>query len=329
MAGPPSGESIRSAVGEHYGLGLTRLARLALGQDDLACRYRGETAEDTAWFLKLRRGGMQQVALLAPRSLADQGVRQAVAPARTRSQALSVAVDGWTLGLYPFIEGSPAADCPLAEGHWRAYGAAVRAIHASPLAPALMCKLDQETFCSPSIEIVRALDARIAVEPAMDAVAAEAAAFWRNRRGQILALVDRLEALGARLRAAPPPLVLCHADVHLRNVLVDAEDRLWIVDWDDVRLAAKECDLFMGLGGIAGARAGSPEADWFLEGYGDATVDPTALAYYRCLRAVEDIGVNGEQIMRRPNVLEDERRTAFQRLQALFAPGKIVAVAGS
>lgn len=37
--------------------------------------------------------------------------------------------------------------------------------------------------------------------------------------------------------------VLCHADFHDANLLIDPTGRLFIVDWDEIILAPKERDL--------------------------------------------------------------------------------------
>lgn len=47
----------------------------------------------------------------------------------------------------------------------------------------------------------------------------------------------------ARLDAAPTPLVLCHHDLHAENLLFDADDRLWLVDWEYAGLNDPVFDL--------------------------------------------------------------------------------------
>jgi spectinomycin phosphotransferase len=184
-----------------------------------------------------------------------------------------------------------------------------------------------ERFTSRWPDLIRALDARIARRTFTHPIEREWAAFWHARRADIWALVERLETLGRRLRTARPPLVLCHADAHHNNVLIDGDDRLWLVDWDDALLAPKECDLMMGVGGLSGAIVGPREEAWFLWGYGPTSIDPLALAYYRYLRAVGDLATNGEQAWLLPGVGEAVRAEALQRARRLFAPGNIVSLA--
>ena len=328
-------DRIVASVGRHYGLRLTTLAFLPLGQDALAWSYRGTTADAAAYFVKLRLGVTNQAGLHVPRYLADHGVPQVVAPIATRTDRLWCDVDGFTLMLYPFIKGSTGMDHGLQEQHWVSYGAALREIHSTSIAPELARHLTREPFTStvastwPGVsrwtDVVRALDALIAKGALTEPFERDLAAFWQGKRAEIEALVDRFETLGQLLRSNSPALVLCHSDIHPNNVLIDREDRFWIVDWDDALLAPKECDLMFGVGGLGNYPAGPREQAWFLRGSGSPAIDPVALAYYRCLRAVGDIGANGEQVMLM-SAGEATRRNALRRMMKLFEPGSIVSL---
>jgi len=327
MLEPPDlpDDRIVAAVRRHYGFALTTLAFLPLGADVWSWSFRAVTA-DATYFLKLRQGAVREATLRVPRSLVDQGVPRTVAPLPTRDQQLWVEVDGFTLALYPFVDGTTGMARGLEERHWRTFGAALRAMHDTPLAPDLVPLVPCETFATGPGDAVRALDAHIDARTFTDPVERDLAAFWRRRRAEVMALVARFGALGQQLRAAPPPLVLCHADVHPNNVLVDTDDRLWIVDWDDTMLAPKECDLMMGVGGLGNYPAGPREAGWFLSGYGGTEVDLVALAYYRHGRALGDIYADGEQVLL-PGASEATKRDGLQRMEKLFAPGYIVSLA--
>jgi spectinomycin phosphotransferase len=328
MLEPPDlpDERIVAAVRRHYGLELTTLAFLPLGADVRSWAFRARTA-DATYFLKLRQGVVREATLRVPRFLVDQGVSQIVAPLPTRAQRLWVEVAGFTLALYPFIDGPTGLAQGLAEHHWRTFGAALRAMHDTPLVPDLAPLVPRESFTTGLSDAVRALDAQIDAQPVTDASARDLAALWQRRRAEIRALLDRFESLSRQMRAQRPPLVLCHADVHPNNVLIDPDDQLWIVDWDDTQLAPKECDLMMGVGGLGHYPAGPREAGWFLAGYGSAAIDPVALAYYRHVRALGDIGANGEQVLQLPGASEATKRDGLQRMELLFAPGYIVSLA--
>jgi spectinomycin phosphotransferase len=215
----------------------------------------------------------------------------------------------------------------MSERHWVIYGAALRAMHDTPLTVDLAEVVPAETFTARWTAAVRALDTARARWIGVDSVEGDVAALWQDQHAEIGALVERLETLGRRLRAARPSLVLCHGDVHHNNVLIDTDDRFWMIDWDDTRLAPKECDLMMGVGGLNATYAGPREETWFLRGYGPTTIDPIALAYYRHLRAVGDLAEYGEQVWLLQGASEATKRNALERTTRLFAPGSIVTLA--
>lgn len=63
---------------------------------------------------------------------------------------------------------------------------------------------------------------------------------YRSRIAQELVTLERVAREAARLDA---PRVLCHADVHGGNLILDAAGALWLFDWDGARLAPCEQDL--------------------------------------------------------------------------------------
>lgn len=329
MLEPPdlADDLIIAAVRTGYDIPVTALSFLPIGCDSSAWAYRLETADGAAYFLKVRRGHASLSGLLVPRYLHDRGVTQVVAPIPTSAQALSVDLGEYTVIVYPFIDGATGTDRGLDERHWITYGAVLRQIHTTVVAPDLARRTKRETFTPVCSGGVRRLDAHISARTFSDPIERELAAFWRGRATEIRTLADQAEILGRRLRATAPPLVLCHADIHTWNILIDTEDRLWIVDWDEAILAPKECDLMFVVGGLGRRLVGPREEVWFRAGYGDAAIDPLALAYYRHFRAVDEIGAFGEQVLLTPAVGEATKRDALQLMISLFDPGNIVALA--
>lgn len=329
MLEPPdlADDRILAAVREHYDIPMTALTFLPLGKDYAAWAYRAQSAEGAAIFLKLRSGPSRPAALTVPRTLRDRGLTQIVAPIPTHSRALSVQLDGYTLILYPFIDGAMARDRGMQEHHWVTLGAVLERVHAAPLSPDLAQSLRRETFIPAGRDAVQRIEAHLASHTPADPIERELASFWHTRQAEIRSLVERAESLGGRLRATDPPLVLCHADIHTWNVLIDAEDHLWIIDWDETFLAPKERDLMFVVGGIAAGLVQPHEEAWFRAGYGSTTIDPLALAYERYNWAVEEIGSFGEQVFLTPDTGQATKRDAADLFMSVFAPGNIVSFA--
>ncbi len=320
--------TIVEALRAHYAISITSLAFLPLGDDSGSAAYRVQAVDGATYFLKVRTGARFGLPSLAvPRYFHDLGVPHIIAPLPTIAGVLWVGVDGLALSLYPFLDGRMGADGGLSEQHWRALGAALKQVHGDPLTPELRQILPRETF----IPIRRGLMADLEVAIAGQALASpeerELAAFWRSRQDEIHPLVERADALASQLRQASAPQVVCHADLHTWNVLLGAAGELWLVDWDETILAPKERDLMFVVGGIGSGLVSLRETACFLQGYGDAAIDPWALAYYRYAWAVQDMAAYAERVFFMPELGVETRREAVQHFMGLFEPGNIVSIA--
>ncbi len=335
MREPPDipSEAILTSIRTSYGIPTTYLEFLPIGHDSSAWVYRSDASDGTAYFLKVRRGAVYEPGLVVPRYLHDHGPVCVTAPLPTTDGVLWTKLGKFALILYPFIEGRTGTDARLTEDQWVAFGAAVKQIHTTPLTPDILGALERESYAPKWDDIlqewdaVRRLDDHISAASFADPIEHELAAFWRARSTEIRALVDRAEDLGKKLRMASLEPVLCHADLHTWNVLIDTEHRLWIVDWDEAILAPKERDLMFVVGGISRSLIGPREEELFFRGYGETAIDPLALAYYRYAWAVQDIGGYAQQVFSRPDLGAVTKRAAVEICMSLFEPGEIVELA--
>ena len=310
-----------------YGLAVVELAFLPLGHDASAWVYRVRAADGGTYFLKARLGAINEAGLAVPRALHDRGGAQVVAPLPTTTGALWTDAGDYALILYPFVAGTTGMERGMTAQQWTDYGATLRRVHDTAVAPHLAPLLRRETFAPPGAGMVRRLDTHIGARTFDDPGASALASFWRERREDIRVLLERAEGLGRRLGQAAPPFVLCHADIHTANVLVDANGQVWFVDWDETVLAPRERDLMFVVGGISSELVGPREEAHFFQGYGATTIDPLALAYYRYAWAVGDIGAFGEEVFFRPDLGSITKRAAADLFMGLFSPGAIVALA--
>lgn len=331
MREPPvdlSADTLAAAVRTHYGLAVTTVGFLPLGHDSSAWVYRVQAQDGAAYFLKVRQGVTNAAGLLVPRYLHAHGIAPVVAPLPDVRGALWAQVAGYALILYPFIAGATGMAQGLSEAQWIAYGTILRRIHSTVIAPELARALRRETFVPAGAATVREVDRHIGARRWADPLAQEVAALWRERGAVIRTLVSRAEELGAHLARTAPPCVLCHADIHTDNVLLGADGRVWIVDWDETVLAPKERDLMFAVGGgISRALVGEREEALFLRGYGATPLDPRALSYYRYAWAVNDIGAFAAEVVGRPDLGAVSKQTALDIFKRLFQPGEIVALA--
>jgi spectinomycin phosphotransferase len=319
-------ERLQEVLRAEYGLDASSVTFLPLGADINTAVYRA-TAGDASYFVKLRRGTFNPVTVLAPHHLHRQGVPHLIPPLLTRAGAAWTGFDEYAVVLFPFVDGRNGFHVRLTERQWRDLGAALKRLHTVQLPPALARSIRRETYTPHWRGLARRYLAQSEAGRCDDPVAAGLGALLHARRDQILDLVGRAERLAAELEARPREFVLCHSDVHAGNVLVDGNDDLYIVDWDDPILAPKERDLMYagGAQGFVGYTA-QEEETLFYRGYGPTAVDPAALAYYRYERIVQDIAVFSELILSTGEG-GDDRGQSLRYLASDFVPNNTIETA--
>jgi spectinomycin phosphotransferase len=139
-------------------------------------------------------------------------------------------------------------------------------------------------------------------------------------------LVDRAEQLGKQIQDHTQKFVLCHSDIHGGNVLMDGNDIIYMVDWDDPIMAPKERDLMFIGGGVANVWNKPHEENFFYKGYGKTEINRTILAYYRHERIVEDIAVLGQQLLL-TSVDNQNRIESYKHFIDQFEPQGVVEIA--
>jgi spectinomycin phosphotransferase len=317
-------EKISASLEAHYDLSVASVAFLPIGYDPNAAVYEVVSGDAGCYFLKVRFGPIHEPGLLVPRALIDLGVRNVLAPLRTRSSDLWCPLGGYPgygIVLYPFVRGENAMVAGLSDDQWREFGATLRDVHASELGERLRGRLPLETFSLPSAVLVRRLLPLVEETGFEGAAATRLAAFLRERAGQIRGMLTRVEALGSELRTKAFEYVLCHADIHAANILVGEDGRIHLIDWDGPLIAPRERDLLFVVASKIARTVEPREEELFFEGYGPVEVDPAALFYYRYERIIEDIGEIGKSVFLDPSLGERARAEEAELAMSFFAPG--------
>ncbi len=309
---------IVSVLQKEYGLRIAELTFLPLGWDVNTAVYRVVTPPGSAYFLKLRKGSFNPVAVALPQFLAQQGIPAIIPPIETRSGRLWGQMDPYKTILYPFVEGQDGYETTLTLQQWTTFGATLRAIHATDPPQELTMRIQREDYSNHWRELTLLFLQQVQKQRYEDPIAAKTGAFLRDQHAVLERLARHAGKLADELRSRSPRLVLCHNDVHAGNLLVTPGGRLYLVDWDEPIFAPRERDLAL----IGGSRAwhGERETDAFYTGYGPSQVDPVGLAYYRCERIVVDIAEFCKQLLPGQGPPED-REQSYRYLTGLIEPG--------
>ena len=292
---------LTAAVRQGFGIPLIGVQPTGLGADARASLWRGLAADGSTYAVKT--SSAPQPGLVVADFLVRQGVAGVPAPVSTRSGGVTADHEGGVVSVVPWIDGARAIDTGLDPQQWRAFGTVLGAVHttapATPLVVgAALLPVDRH---DPTAEVERARAfperlrrARGAARD--DPVIGTLAKLWGEFGDDVLAVVDLAEACAHCDVWAGTDVVICHADPHHGNLLLDARGGVWLVDWDDAVLAPREADLIFVVGGVFSFAPITPADEGaFFDGYTQASggvarsdLDPTRLSYYRSVRALTD-----------------------------------------
>lgn len=320
-------EKIIACLRDEYGLKIARITFLPLGADRDTAVYRADAVDGTPYFVKLRRGDFPVTTVIVPKLLHDQGIAQIITPLATRSGNLWAALKDFNVILSPFVEGLEGSEVGLTDQHWVELGRVMKGLHSAALPQAVVERIPRETFSPYFRERVTNFQAQVEESTFVDPVSAELAAFLRTKRDVVSDLINRAERLATALQNQALEFVVCHADIHAWNVLITPDGAFYVVDWDTLTFAPKERDLmFFGGGFFQNQRSPEQEENLFYQGYGQAKVNPVALAYYRYERIVQDISAYCEDILLTEGNSPD-RANGLRQVTGQFLPGEVIEMA--
>ena len=310
-----------------YGLVVKQIAFLPLGADVNTAVYRVVAENGTPYFLKLRKGEFDETSVALPKFLSDLGIRQIIPALESIGGQLWGNMDAYKTILYPFIAGHNGYEVTLGDDHWCEFGTALRRIHTAQLPPALSIGMRSEEFSPYYRQLVTSFLSRSDRDVFDDPVAIQVATFLRQKRVEIVKLIERAGQLAQVLQVQALGFVVCHSDIHAGNIFIAADGAFYIVDWDEPILAPKERDLmYVGGGLLASGLAPQEEEEHFYQTYGDATVNALAVAYYRCERIIQDIAAYCEQLLL-TNEGGADREQSLEYLKSNFLPGSTIEMA--
>ena len=323
---PLADQRIIDCLHTDYGIEVATLTFLSLGADANASVYKAEAHNQLSYFVKLKRGHHHDIGIAVVGLLHDVGIQQIILPVKTTHSHATQLIDDFTLIVYPFIEGQNGFNRTLTDEQWLTLGKTLRQVHEIDVPSSIQHRVRRETYSSKWREAVRSLYIHIEAEPNGDEIALKLWEFMKKNARAIHRLVDRAEHLAEVLQSKSPKFVLCHSDIHGGNVLMDGNDIIYMVDWDDPIMAPKERDLMFIGGGVANVWNKPHEEKYFYKGYGKTEVNSTILAYYRHERIVEDIALYGQDLFLTTAGGED-RLQSYKHFIAMFEPRGVVDIA--
>jgi spectinomycin phosphotransferase len=320
---------IAAYLDAEYGLNNAQVVFMPIGADMNTAVFRVTEQDGDVYFLKLRRGSFDKTSVVLPRFYSEHGVPSIIPPLPTQSAKLWGKLAEFKTILYPFVQGRDAYEIKLSERNWNEFGTALKALHSTTVPDEIRQGIRKETYSDEWRQAVTGFMSQLDPKSYSDPIAIKLAEFLRDKRGDILALIKRTEDLAQTLLSNPRPSIVCHSDLHAGNLLINSDGSLFIVDWDEPILAPKERDLmYIGAGLLASGHSPKEEEGLFYRHYGETTLDPVALAYYRYERIIRDIGEYCDLLLLSDEGGEDRAQSLYY-LKSNFQPNGTIEIARS
>lgn len=275
-------------VRREYGLAITDITPVAGGWSALAFRLQ---TPDGMFFLKVydkKRSGMENqlcklnLCMSAVAWLdANTGLEGRIsAPLPTRRGEVKAETQSHAYLLFPYIDGVTVRTAPLSAAQQHELAAMVARLHLDGAKIPMDLSPLRENYditCRHLLKMPLSPDDSLCVH---------------RQRHMIIEAIEQAYTLAEYARAVNPPMVLCHADIHGWNLIQG--QRLHLIDWESIRLAPAEADLYTFWGDWYWG-----DANWgsywggFLPVYQklrpEYTVDEKLLRFYQLRRHIEDI----------------------------------------
>ena len=171
-----------------------------------------------------------------------------VAPLETQDGMLSISWQNFNVSLFPFIEGKSRWDLwkigeDFTDAELRQTGALLTTIHDATDSVNLDCLPVAKYDLPLRNELYGVLEAAKKGTLLKNKYQKQLLEALTAHRSAILQTLNRYDGLGHSAMALQTPFVITHGDPTPGNLIIDAENRLHIIDWDGVCLGPVEKDL--------------------------------------------------------------------------------------
>ena len=319
-----SEQFIVSQLKNKYGLDVINSKFLSLGADVEALIYKIETSDHSNYFVKLKKG--EPLPFDLPMLLHDEGIEEVIPPVKALDEQAKLFDKGFTLIVYPFVNGRDGFGKSLTDDQWVIFGKTLKRIHQFKIPSLLLPLIKREKFSSEWRDNVRSIYENLDKVIPSSEIAAQFLVSLEKHKSLILELVDKAQKLSEIIPKQPKDFVLCHGDIHAGNVLITGSGALYVIDWDEPLIAPQERDLmFMG-GGVGNVWNNKREGELFYFGYGQTKINKNLVNYYRCDRILKDIVDYYQELLLNKGEYKD-RLTSFNQFRAFFESNGVIDIA--
>ena len=232
-------------VGTTYAIPLQSITFFPEGEDSYGYIAVSETGEK--YFAKASASVPNSRLQVASRLRNQCDISGIVAPLETQNGELSVPWQNFRVALFPFIEGKSRWDLwKVGKDFTNAELSQIAALFATIHGCTDVVASNNLTVAKYDLPLRHELHTvlkapeKITSQNQYQKQLLEAIA---RHRSEVLQTLERYDSLGRSASALQTPFVVTHGDPTPGNLIIDAENRLHIIDWDGVCLGPPEKDL--------------------------------------------------------------------------------------
>jgi aminoglycoside phosphotransferase (APT) family kinase protein len=238
-------EQLAHHINAEYGLNISDLTFMPRGEDSYT--YSGYQPNGARYFIRAqpswRARDLEQAYAVTYKLNTTHGLSHVVAPYPTCRGSFSVNHAGYTIALFPFIEGATLYSQGASDADLTQAAGLLAAVHRCGNIQSAL-PLHREKFDNPfKAPILRALQVAADSPSHTSDYRRQAVDLLLAERADILASLERMELTKPRLQKLAVSQALTHGDPNLDNFLKDREGNLHLTDWGEVAIGPPERDL--------------------------------------------------------------------------------------
>lgn len=230
-----------------------------------------------------------------------------ICPVLTKNGQYKSEDDHFIYLLFPYIKGYTLGDKPMSVMQIKEMAEIIAELHrygaGIPVATNAVKEGFATPFCLDLIKIISIID---------HADHNEAACILKENEAALRKNIDITQRLAEKLSKENLPHVFCHTDVHGWNLM--QADRLILIDWEGMRLAPPEADLFAFIGDRFWHSCSREFMEIYKSIHPEYVVNPDALAFYQTRRRLEDICAFATGLLYE-DIDEEERKQSLYHLR--------------
>lgn len=208
--------------------------------------------------------------------------------------------------LFPYIEGYPLCDKPMTENQVIEIAEIIAELHKYGSEIPIPTDDIKEDFAVP---FCNALSELLILNDGKDT---ETTSILSQYKQALRIAIEKTEQLSKKLSDEDLSFVLCHTDVHGWNIM--QSDRLILIDWEGMKLAPPEADLFAFVGNLFWHNCSEKFMSVYQTIHPDFKLNKEVLYFYQTRRKIEDIYAFTQRLLYE-DLDNEERKQALYHLR--------------